>query len=300
MKRFLVVLILFSIGFAEEKIYFSEKLHSGWQQTFEVDKWLLQKETPFQKIKLFENPLYGKVLVLDDIVQITEKDEFVYQEMLAHVPLLAHGKAEKVLIIGGGDGGVLREILKHKTVKKASLIEIDGDVIEVSKKYMPEISDGAFDNPRADVMVADGIDFVKKTDEMFDVVIVDTTDPVGPGEVLFSKDFFQNCKRVLKKNGILAIQNGVFFLQKEELEMTKKNLIPYFKHVTFYTAAVPSYVGGSMAFGFATDNFDHLKVSEKSLKNRLKNLQGALKYYTPQIHTASFALPLWVENYIAR
>lgn len=295
MKAILIFLMTLTAGFSQE--YFSEKLHNGWQQTFEVTNWLVQTESPFQKIQVFENPLFGKVLVLDGIIQITEKDEFVYQEMLAHVPLLAYGQAEKVLIIGGGDGAILKEVLKHKTVKRATLVDIDGKVMEVSQKYLPSVSQGAFQDPRAEVIVGDGIDYVKKTNQLFDVVIVDTTDPIGPGEVLFSKDFFAGCKNALKKDGILVIQNGVVFMQKEELKMTKNNLGPYFKNVTFYTAAVPTYIGGVMAFGFASNNEESLKVSEKVLKARLENINGSLKYYSPQIHRAAFVLPLWVEEY---
>ncbi len=294
---FLITLVMgLSQGFSQE--YFSEKLHNGWQQTFEVSKWLVQTESPFQKIQVFENPLFGKVLVLDDIIQITEKDEFIYQEMLAHVPLIAYGNPENVLIIGGGDGGILREVLKHKSIKKATLVDIDGKVMEISQQYLPNISKGAFQDPRAEIIVGDGIDFVKKTDQIFDVIIVDTTDPIGPGEVLFSKDFFAGCKRALKPDGVFAIQNGVVFMQKEELKMTQKNLSPYFKNVTFYTADVPTYVGGAMAFGFASDNNRSLHLHVGDLRRRFNNISGHLNYYTPQIHRAAFALPQWVIDYI--
>ena len=218
--------------------------------------------------------------------------------MLAHVPLIAYGQAENVLIIGGGDGGVLREVLKHKSVKKATLVDIDGKVMEISQEYLPNISQGAFQDPRAKIIVGDGIDFVKKTDQLFDVIIVDTTDPIGPGEVLFSKDFFAGCKRALKPDGIFAIQNGVVFLQKEELKMTQENLSPYFQNVTFYTAAVPTYVGGAMAFGFASDNPRSLRLHVGALRRRFSNISGHLNYYTTKIHRAAFALPLWVEEYI--
>ncbi|MFA5250766.1 MAG: polyamine aminopropyltransferase [Parachlamydiales bacterium] len=297
MRFFFIFLVWFSTGFSKE--YFSERLHQGWQQTFEVSRWLVQKESPFQKIQLFENPLFGRVLVLDGIVQITEKDEFVYQEMLCHVPLFAHGRAKRVLVIGGGDGGILREILKHPEVEKAVLVEIDGEVIEVAKKYLPEICGGAFEDHRAQVLVADGIDFVKKTQETFDVIIIDTTDPVGPGKTLFSEDFLASCKKVLAPEGILTIQNGVFFLQKEELKETLQRLKAHFKQAAFYTAAVPTYVGGAMAFGFASDDEKSFRIEEKVLQKRLKKFGGSLKYYTPGIHKASFALPLWVESYLA-
>ncbi len=298
--KFLILAAVFPIFSVFTQTVFSEHLHQGWQQTFEVTNWLVKTQSPFQKIQVFENPLFGKVLVLDNIVQITEKDEFVYQEMLAHVPLFAHENPKQVLIIGGGDGAILKEVLKHKTVEKATLVDIDGLVMEISQKYLPMLSQGAFHNPRANVIVGDGIDFVKTTNQKFDVIIVDTTDPIGPGEVLFSKDFFAGCRRCLNKNGVLTIQNGVVFLQKEELKMTQKNLSPYFKNITFYLADVPTYIGGAMAMGFATNNTKYLKMKQKELENKIsKNIQGKLKYYTPKIHKAAFALPAWVENYLA-
>lgn len=296
-KTLLLFVFFSSAGFCQTE--FSEVLHNGWKQTFEISEWIVHTQSPFQKIQVFRTPFFGRVLALDDIVQITEKDEFVYQEMLAHVPLLAHGKAKDVLIIGGGDGAVLKEVLKHKTVQKAVLVDIDSKVMEISKQYLPGISQGAFDSPRSEIIVADGVDFVKKAGRKFDVIIVDTTDPIGPGEVLFSHDFFQGCKHSLKKNGIITIQNGVVFLQQKELKTTQNNLGPLFKNLKFYTAAVPTYVGGVMAFGFATDSDEALTVKENTLAERLqKNMTGSVQYYTPKIHNASFALPLWVERYL--
>jgi spermidine synthase len=237
---------------------------------------------------IFKNGLYGTVLVLDGVVQTTEKDEFVYHEMITHVPMLQHGNAQNVLIIGGGDGGSLREVLKHKTVKKAVLIDIDTQVIELSKKYLPNHSQGAFDNPRAEIIIADGCKFVKETKEKFDVIICDTTDPIGPGKVLFTEEFYNDCAKLLTDNGIFVNQNEVPNLH-DTINRTCKDLKHCFKDVKGYLAPVPTYIGGYMAFAFATNS--DASVTLQELEQRLSNIKGKLKYYTPEMHKAAFALP---------
>lgn len=162
----------------------SETLHAGYQQRFEVSKVLYSEKTEFQDMVIFENPKFGRVLVLDGVIQTTEKDEFIYHEMMVHTPMLANGAAKRVLIIGGGDGGCLREALRHPGVGKVTMVEIDPTVVELSRKYLPGHSDGAFDDPRTDLVIADGLKYVAESDEKFDVIIVDSTDPIGPGEVL--------------------------------------------------------------------------------------------------------------------
>lgn len=169
--------------------WFEEKLYDNWRQAFRISRTLFHEKTEFQDLIIFETPEIGRVLALDGVIQVTEGDEFVYHEMMAHVPVMAHGQARNVCIIGGGDGGVLREVLKHPGVEKAVMVEIDRSVIDLCSKYLPGISAGAFDNPRAEVIITDGIRFMAETDRKFDVIIVDSTDPIGPGEVLFSEAF---------------------------------------------------------------------------------------------------------------
>ncbi len=167
--------------------WINETLYPDWGQRFRVTRELARVKSDFQDIVVFESEFHGRVLVLDGVIQITERDEFVYQEMLTHVPLLTHPDARRVLIIGAGDGGVLRRVLQHKTVEKAVMVEIDGAVIELSKQHLPDIAGDAWNDPRADVIVGDGIDYVAKAEDgSFDVIIVDSTDPIGVGEVLFT------------------------------------------------------------------------------------------------------------------
>ena len=174
-----------------------------------------------QRIRVFENARFGRVLTLDGVVQTTEGDEFIYHEMMAHVPILAHGAARRVLIVGGGDGGMAREVLRHRAVEHVTMVEIDAGVVEFSKKYLPSLSAGAFDDPRLDLVIADGADFVAQTDRRFDVAIIDSTDPVGPGEVLFTDTFYGRAKRCLAPGGVLVTQNGVPFMQGDELAGTR-------------------------------------------------------------------------------
>lgn len=268
---------------------FQETLYPDWRQTFSVDQIIFQEKTDFWDLAIFENKLFGKVLALDGIIQLTEKDEYAYHEMMVHVPLLTHPNPKSVLIVGGGDGGILRETLKHKNLEEIIQVEIDEAVIDLSKKYFPKISDGAFENPRARVVIQDAAKFVKETKERFDCIIVDSNDPEGPAKVLFTEEFYGNCKRVLKAGGILVNQNGVPFLQKQELAMTGKAREKHFKHVTFYLTSVPTYVGGLMALGWASDK--KYNVSKKELKKRFSQIEGKLRYYTPSVHKGSFALP---------
>lgn len=254
-----------------------------------MDKEVHHEKTELQDLIIFDNAYFGRVMALDGVVQLTEADEPIYHEMMTHVPLLTHGNATSVLVIGGGDGGSLREVLKHPGVKRLVLVEIDPSVIELCKKYLPGLSKGAFEDPRVEVIIQDASEYVKEKGELFDVIICDSTDPIGPGQVLFTQEFYGGCKSRLKERGIFVNQNGVPFFQKEELEMTMENRSPHFKNVSFYVAPVPTYAGGFMAFGWASDTDYHL--SEEVLKKRFESLGISTFYYTPQIHRACFALP---------
>ena len=197
-------------------VWVNETLYAEWGQRFLVKRELARVRSAFQDIMLFESFSHGRVMLLDGVVQITERDEFVYQEMLTHVPLLAHGAAHRVLIIGAGDGGVLRRVLQHGNVARAVMVEIDGEVIRLAREFLPGISGNAWDDPRAQVIVGDGIDYVKQAaDDSFDCIIVDSTDPIGVGEVLFTEDFYDNCARILTARGLVVNQCGVPFMQAD-------------------------------------------------------------------------------------
>ncbi|MEM7403662.1 MAG: polyamine aminopropyltransferase [Pseudomonadota bacterium] len=273
---------------------FKETLYEGYGQELAVEEIYFEHRTDHQHLVIFRNPVFGRVMALDGIVQTTERDEFIYHEMLAHVPILAHGAAAEVLIVGGGDGGMLREVSKHAGVRAVTQVEIDASVIEMSREYLPQHSAGAFDDPRLNLVIADGYAFVRDTEARFDVIIVDSTDPIGPGEQLFTRDFHAACKRCLRPGGIVVTQNGVVFLQTDELRETAVNFAALYADWHFYAAAVPTYVGGLMVFGFATDEPAHHRVTVSTLEERATAI--ATRYYTPDIHKAAFALPRYVQD----
>jgi len=273
---------------------YTETLYDSYGQTFSVDKCYFEHKTDHQYLVIFENALFGRVMALDGIIQTTEADEFIYHEMLVHVPLLAHGAVKDVLIVGGGDGGILREVCKHKTVERITQVEIDQQVIDMCKQYLPNHSAGAFDDPRVEIIIDDGAHYVNTTGQRFDVIISDSTDPIGPGDVLFTEDFYAACKKCLKPGGILVAQNGVAYMQLDEVVTTDRRLQPHFKDHSFYSAAIPTYIGGLMTFAWATDNPDLRKQSMEVLEQRFRQAGLATRYYTPAIHQASFALPRYI------
>lgn len=276
--------------------WFTETLHDDFRLALQGSTVLCETQTAYQKLVILENDTFGRVMMLDDVFQTTERDEFIYHEMLTHVPILAHGSAQSVLIIGGGDGGALEEILKHKDIQKVTMVEIDETVVEMSKKYLTSICGTSFDDPRTDLRIADGIDFVANCKDRYDVIIVDSTDPIGPGEVLFTKDFYQSCHQCLTYSGILITQNGMPFLQIQELRDTFSNLKELFSDVACYTATIPTYSGGVMAFGWATDDKTLRTDLVGTLNRRYEQSEIDTLYYTPEIHQAAFALPPYIKK----
>ena len=272
-----------------------EPLHDGWAQTLRADETLYDNATDHQRLRVIQNAKFGRVLTLDDVVQTTEGDNFIYHEMMTHVPILAHGAAKHVCIVGGGDGGMAREVLKHASVEKVTMVEIDAGVVEFSRQYLPMLSQGAFDDPRLNLVIADGADFMRETDGGFDVIIVDSTDPIGPGEVLFTDTFYGHAKRAMNPGGIIVTQNGVPFMQGDELTNTMRAFQALFSDATCYLATIPTYAGGPMAFGWGTDS-DARSVSLKDLLERFAQAELTPDYYTPEVHKAAFALP----GYVAR
>lgn len=271
-----------------------ETLYPAWGQNFVVDKVLFEAKTDHQHLVIFENAQWGRVMALDGVIQTTQNDEFVYHEMLTHVPMFSHPNPKSVLIIGGGDGGILREVLKHKSVEQVTHVEIDGQVIEMCKEYFPNHSQGAFDDPRVEIVIADGVEFVNQTTKKYDVVISDSTDPIGPGEVLFTSRFYQGVKNCLNPGGVFVAQNGVSFLQTSEVTTTAQRLSPLFSKVTFYQASVPTYVGGIMTFAWGSNDLQPGLVAQDVLQARFKAAAIKTKYYNPAVHQGSFALPQYL------
>jgi spermidine synthase len=272
-----------------------ESLHPDYAQSLRVDEMLYDSETEHQRLKVFRNGTFGRVLTLDDVVQTTEGDNFIYHEMLTHVPILSHGSARRVLIIGGGDGGMAREVLRHASVAHVTMVEIDAGVVDFSREYLPMLSQGAFDDPRLELVIDDGAAYIRATAARFDVIIVDSTDPIGPGEVLFTDTFYGHAKRALADGGILVTQNGVPFMQGAELTNTMRAFKALFADWGCYMATIPTYAGGPMAFGWGTDG-DARAVPLDVLAQRFAEAGVETGYYTPEIHKAAFALPAYVAR----
>jgi spermidine synthase len=273
--------------------------HASVSQRLRAERILVERSDGIQELLVFENPVFGRALVLDGAVQTTERDEFIYHEMLAHVPLLAHGAARRVLVIGGGDGGTLEEVLKHRSVEEATLVEIDANVIEASREHLPSVGGGAFEDKRARILIGDGLSFVRGTGPRFDVIIVDSTDPHGPAWRLFTKDFYAHCRARLDEGGILVAQSGVPFLQPGELKAVATRLRQVFADVGAYTASVPTYYGGSMAFAFASDDPTKRRPAIALLERRFAESGVVTRYYMPDLHLAAFALPRFMRELVS-
>jgi len=279
---------------------FEETLYDAWCQQFRVDEVLFEVKTEHQHLVIFRNQKFGSVMALDGIVQTTQADEFVYHEMLAHVPIFAHGEARRVLIVGGGDGGILREVAKHGSVEHITMVEIDRAVVDMARQYLPGHSDGAFDDPRLNLVIDDGAAFVANTREKFDVIISDSTDPMGPGEVLFTKSFYQYCHDCLTPGGVLVAQNGVAFMQLDEVRTTADRLAPVFSDCHFYQVAVPTYVGGLMTLAWATDNAGLRRQQLEVIAGRVAASGVKTRYYTPGVHVGAFSLPQYILDSMGR
>ncbi|QHT48200.1 spermidine synthase [Bacillus sp. SB49] len=269
--------------------WFTEKQTENFGITAKVNRSLHKEKTDFQELEMLETEEWGNMLVLDDMVMTTEKDEFVYHEMVAHVPLFTHPNPKNVLVVGGGDGGVIREVLKHEGVEKATLVEIDGKVIEYSKKYLPSIA-GALDDPRVEVKVDDGFMHIATSEQEYDVIMVDSTEPVGPAVNLFSKGFYEGIAKALKEDGIFVAQTDNPWFKADLIRQVYGDVKETFPITKVYTANIPTYPSGLWTFTMGSKVYDPLQVKEE----RFSSIDT--KYYTEEIHKASFALPKFVKD----
>ncbi len=286
-----------------EKRWIAETLFDdlGFRMSYRVHEVLYETQTEHQHLVLFEQSFFGKMLMLDGATQITKRDEFIYQEMMSHVPLFAHGSARDVLIIGGGDCGLAEEVLKHKGVKRLTQVEIDPAVVAFAKEHFPEFTKPVFADRRFENVIDDGMNYVAGTERRFDVVIVDSTDPQGPGKVLFSQKFYAACKRCMNEGGVLVTQNGVPFFQPRELTSSMTKFRRLFADGACYVAAIPTYVGGHMAMGWATDDRRLRRTSVKTLAARYRKAGSfPTQYWTPEVHAAAFALPRFIADVVAK
>jgi spermidine synthase len=281
---------------AAEPAWYHETLYPELGQRFRIDKVIFEEKSEFQHVVIFENAVLGRVLALDGVIQVTQRDEFVYHEMMTHVPLISHQNPQDILIIGGGDGGILREVLRHP-VRRAVMVEIDPTVVDMCAKYMPSISAGAFDNKKGEVIFADGCRYVKENKDKFDVIIVDSTDPQGPGEVLFTEEFYRDCAAALNPGGIMVTQNGVPFFQADELKGSIAKFRKLFQYGSCYVATIPTYYGGFMAMGWAAKDGTTGTITQ-TRRNAWQALGLTTQYYNLDVHQGAFALPEFIRGIV--
>jgi spermidine synthase len=275
-------------------IWYTEKHtpHSGI--TIEVRKSIYHGESEFQTLDILDTFEFGRMLLLDGVVMLTERDEFVYHEMLAHVPLNTHPSPEKVLVVGGGDGGTVREVLKHPEVKEVTLVEIDQMVVQASLEHLPGLSEGLKD-PRTNIVYGDGVRFVADAaPESYDVILVDSTDPVGPAEALFAEDFFRNCAKALGSEGVFVSQSESPFYHLPFMVDIYRRIDGIYPNAGFYLAAVPTYPSGNWSFLMGS------KAGDKPLPQCRDHIELPTKYYDRQVHLASFSVPRFLAEALNR
>jgi spermidine synthase len=283
---------------------FKERLHKGYAQVMELSgKPLADEKSRYQHIKIFDTPSNGRVMTLDDIVQITTRDESAYAEMLTHLPLLEHGKAERVMIVGGGDLSIADEALKHKGVKEVVLVDIDGRVIELCRQHFGEINAKAFKDKRLKLEVADAFEYLgrKESKNRFDLIVADRPDPVGPGKALFGETFYDRVRNALKPGGFATFQTGVPFYQPWEITEALNELAEFFPSSGLYLTVVPTYIGGFMALSWAGKGRSAKLGTPAGIKKAaaaFKKAKLKTDYYNPAVHAASFALPEWIKRLV--
>lgn len=271
------------------KFWFHESHTEGYEVKWRIKDVLYSEKSKYQNLAIIDTIEWGKALILDGALQVTEKDEFIYHEMIVHVAMHSHPNPETVLIIGGGDGGTLREVVKHNCLKSVDMVEIDERVIEVSKDYLPSIS-CAYEDPRLRLYVEDGIKFVENTKKQYDIVIVDSSDPVGPATQLFSKTFYRDVFAALQDDGLLVVQSESPLFYQDTFQSVYSNISAVFPKTYVYTAAVPTYVSGLWSFTLGTKDCDPKKIDSD------RGIINGLKYYNKAIHQAAFCLPPFIEE----
>ncbi len=279
-----------------------ERLHKGYAQSMEVTRVLADEQSRFQHIRIFDTVANGRVMTLDDIVQITSRDESAYADLLTHLPMLEHGKVSSVMIVGGGDLSIADEALKHKSVKEVVLVDIDERVIALCKKHFGEVNAKAFKDRRMVIEAADAFEYLgrKSSKNRFDLIIADRPDPVGPGKALFGETFYDRVKGALKKGGYATFQTGVPFYQPWEITEALQELARFFPACGLYLTVVPTYIGGFMALSWATKGGKPLGTPAGIKKAAAAYKKAKLKtdYYNPAVHAAAFALPNWIAKLV--
>ena len=276
------------------ELWFSEQHTPNVKFSLKVDRQLFSEVSEFQRIDIFDSAEFGRMLVLDGKIMLTEKDEFIYHEMIAHVPMCANPEVKKVLLVGGGDGGTARELLKYDTIEKIDLVEIDETVVHACKKFIPQTA-SCLDNPKVKIFFEDGLKFIRRVEDEYDLIIVDPTDPFGPGEGLFTKEFYGNCRHALKSAGIMVNQHENPYYSKDAAAMQRahKRIGDSFPVSSVYQIHIPTYPSGHWLFGFASKKI-HPVADANFEKWQALNIQT--NYYNTKIHSGAFALPTYVEK----
>jgi len=276
------------------ELWYSEKHTKNVKLSIKIDRQLHSSQSEFQRIDVFESPEFGRFLTLDGYMMLTERDEFIYHEMITHVPMAVHPNVKNVLVIGAGDGGVIRELAKYDDIERIDLVEIDEEVVKVCKEFLPYTAVG-FDDPRVNFYFQDGLRFVRKYENEYDIIIVDSTDPFGPGEGLFTKEFYGNCFKALKEDGIMVNQQGSPFYDEDARAMKRahKRIVESFPRSRVYQAHIPTYPSGHWLFGFSSKKYHHVKDMDAK---RWKARGIKTRYYNTNLHRGAFYLPNYVEE----
>jgi spermidine synthase len=278
--------------------WYFETERSGFAQGVRVRQRLLHEQTAFQELEVIDTDPFGRALVLDQALQTTERDEYMYHEMIVHVPMMTHPNPRRVLIIGGGDGGTLRRVLQHPRAQPTQ-VEIDSRVIEACRTHIPTINASAFDDPRAEVVVGDGIAFMRDNPGQFDIVIIDSTDPIGPAVQLFEAPFYRDVARSLATDGLMAAQSSSPLFMAGELRSQVSNMRQAFPLVRTYLGIVPAYPGSLWSYTIGSLRHDPTHVDRPTVASRLREAAIDTGYYSADVHLASFVLPPFIEAIVA-
>lgn len=276
------------------ELWFTERHTENVKFSIRVDRQLYSGQSEFQRIDVFESKEFGRFLTLDGYMMLTEMDEFIYHEMITHIPMAVHPAAKRILVIGAGDGGVVRELTRYSCVEHIDMVEIDPLVVEVCRKFLPKTA-CRLDDPRLKIHYEDGLKYIRSIENEYDLIIVDSTDPFGPGEGLFTKEFYGNCFKALKEDGIMVNQHESPFYEEDAAAMQRahKRIVESFPISRVYQAHIPTYPSGHWLFGFASKKYHPVH----DLNRVAWNMLGlSTRYYTTQLHAGAFALPYYVEE----
>ncbi len=280
------------------ELWFTEKHTENVKLSIQVDRQLYSSQSEFQRIDIFSSKEFGRFLTLDGYMMLTQKDEFIYHEMMVHVPMAVHPEVRKALVIGGGDGGTARELIRYPAIEQIDVVEIDEEVVSACRQYLPQTACG-FDDERIHLFYEDGLKYVRRYEDTYDLILVDSTDPFGPGEGLFTKEFYGNCYKALKAEGIMVNQHESPFYPNDAVAMQRahKRIVESFPISKVYQAHIPTYPSGHWLFGFASKRYHPLTDQDAA---RWKALELRTRYYNEQLHRGAFALPNYVEEMLEK